>query len=440
MLAGNLGIVRLLLCLVIVRRVSLCSLSTASPTEEPEVAKVPPEAIPEASQVKPRIVQRTTVLKRANRFDNYGNSTTTLRTKNYEEDDSPATTHLPGPLSFESATRKTASFRPSVHLGEIDSYETRKSSSNPFNKVQRLKFENSVKIGEPDTDGARGGSLSKTSSLAHGPERATSTADGRKRNNRVKFFETDSRYGIEIPVEHPQQEYFQHEQQNGHVDNNDDDHHNNQHYDLHHDHQHGIHHNNQHHDTNGYNDHGKVPVDHETLVTFVYPQAHYGEVTARPTTLGRPVYPSIASGQVHVQNYEPVTDNVKTIYVKPSKFQGEVEIVTSVPATVPIPVPLPEPVLIQHYEYGAPASSEAVDKPEVLLHHQGSYEVLPQEPHAGNIEKPETVLYLTSHRETAYTRTRKFPYKFHHPGLGFQDNEYHFVQEGPHAYATKGRR
>ncbi|XP_044006062.1 uncharacterized protein LOC122851076 [Aphidius gifuensis] len=53
-----------------------------------------------------------------------------------------------------------------------------------------------------------------------------------------------------------------------------------------------------------------------------------------------------------------------------------------------------------------------------------------------NNDKPTEMLYVSSHRETSLTKTRKFPYKYYQPN---DDTGIHFIEEG-HAFVPRDRQ
>lgn len=85
-----------------------------------------------------------------------------------------------------------------------------------------------------------------------------------------------------------------------------------------------------------------------------------------------------------------------------------------------------------HYQYVVPESSE-IERPEMHPYYHDYYQQYHQSPvHIHHpeivIDKPEAVVYLTSHRETSFTRTRKFPYKYYQPHE--QGTQVHLPDQG----------
>lgn len=134
------------------------------------------------------------------------------------------------------------------------------------------------------------------------------------------------------------------------------------------------------------------------------------------------IYYTTDSEEQHQHNHasEANTDIPMMLYQKPIKFESD---------------------NYQAYEYPPTNCDETVEKPDhIHTHYQHQYYpnyVHPPAVHNAEIHvgKPETVLYLTSHRATSFTRTRKFPYKNFQP---HDDTEIHLVEKG-HAFPPQRR-
>ncbi|CAG5097481.1 Protein of unknown function [Cotesia congregata] len=87
-----------------------------------------------------------------------------------------------------------------------------------------------------------------------------------------------------------------------------------------------------------------------------------------------------------------------------------------------------DPPYHYQYQYVVPEST-GLEKPEMNPYYHQYYLQNPGHMHQEVvIDKPEAVVYLSSHRETSFTRTRKFPYKYYHPQE--QATEVHYPNHG----------
>lgn len=87
-----------------------------------------------------------------------------------------------------------------------------------------------------------------------------------------------------------------------------------------------------------------------------------------------------------------------------------------------------DPPYHYQYQYVVPEST-GLEKPEMNPYYHQYYLQNPGHMHPEVvIDKPEAVVYLSSHRETSFTRTRKFPYKYYHPQE--QATEVHYPNHG----------
>ncbi|XP_043285636.1 uncharacterized protein [Venturia canescens] len=427
----------------------LCGFSLANETSGENITE--PE-IPEATREEPESAASSDLPVKSRILDGKPLNLTSFVSieNNYEVEEDPSPSlYSPEPsttLRCPPASAQTMDFKPSIHIGEIDEYESRKSDElvksvkSPFNKpVEQIKFDKTVRIDESvDNDGVR----VPTSSFRH-----ASVPIGETHRIPVKFFETDGRYSLAVPVDLVHHQHQQHQQE----------HYEPQQIEL----QISAHHQQADHtdeatngdDTNHAHNQNAQSHGQHALVTFEYPRPPV-YATPRPVTLTRPLYTSTIKEPSPMHYQQPTrqqhqyilpSDNLPSVHLKPSKLHDD---------AVSSP---PNNVHYHHYQYTPIASGEAIEKPEIQSFHHppppsyatGNYHsennyqpIVSHEEQSHHVGKPDTLYYVSSHHESAITKMRKFPYKFYEPSLvGQQDNQFHYsLQEIPSNFPSKERR
>ncbi|KAK0163451.1 hypothetical protein PV327_007130 [Microctonus hyperodae] len=322
-----------------------------------------------------------------------------------------------------SSLKSDNSFTPSIHLGTIEEdsrdYETRNPKAHPFNNVQHFEYGNSAVGDVTSVDGDVGiVSVTDPQSVKEHVQYVYNV-DGRDPPHPSPIIHHDSYphhqpyaegyLTIDVPSTAPV--YYGNPDHQHHLH-----HHHPQFNNLHHPQFNNPHH---HHHPHG---EGEPVVEHliyekptkyENLNPlshyhhYEYAEPHNNEPLKRPE-MNIPLHPY----QYYYHNHHPHVGSHSSDVIKPVK---------------------------------EPESNEPLKKPEITVpavhpYHQHYYHNNNHQPvkaHTGIIDKPETVLYLTSHRETSFTRTRKFPYKYYQPQ---DDTEIHLVKEEQHAFPPRRRQ
>ncbi|KAK0098599.1 hypothetical protein PV326_006347 [Microctonus aethiopoides] len=327
-----------------------------------------------------------------------------------------------------SSLKSDDSFTPSIHLGTIEEdsrdYETRNPKAHPFNNVQHFEFGNSAVGDVADVDGDVGVvSVTNPQSVKQhvqyvydvderNPPHPSPVIHHNSHHSYPHQPYAESYLTIDVPSTAPVYYGNQHHQ-----------HH------LHHPQFNNLqHHHHQHDEVEPIINHVtyEKPTKYENLNPLPYYHHHYeyslphnNEPLKRPE-INIPLHPY----QYYYHNHQPHLENHNSDIIKPVNEPENNEPLKKPEITVP-------PVHPYHQHYYHNNNDNNINNNNNHHHHE------PFKAHTGIIDKPETVLYLTSHRETSFTRTRKFPYKYYQPQ---DDTEIHLVKDEPYAFPPRRRQ